>query len=131
MKKAFYTVREMKLKGASFSLYCEYPVSERAEFTYKNGKLIMVKDLGQTWENTRYCTLSDKPIGYNMEENSHLPYFATVTEDLPGSCKFKPVVYKRCQLTTDYPGNYLVFQDLKTKKRLKIAMNSHTYEPTN
>jgi hypothetical protein len=124
-----YLIREMNLKGAKFSIYNEVYLSESAEFIKSGGKVTKVIDKGQYWEPTRYYSLSDKPKGYNMDENTHLPYFARVTEDLPGSCKgLTPKVYERCQLTTSFPGGYLIFQDLKTKKRLKIAMNSHTYD---
>jgi len=127
-----YLIREMKLKGATFNIYSEYHLHDDAEFVYNGSKLMMVIDKGQFWKNNRYYTLSAKPIGYNMDENYYLPYFAKVTEDLPGSCKgLEPKIYDNCQLTTQFPGGYLVFQDLKTKKHLKIAMNSHTYEPIN
>lgn len=130
--KTLYLIREMKLIGATFNIYSEIHLHENAQFKYKGSRLDSVTDNGQTWENTRYYKLSDKPLGFNMDTTTHLPYFAKVTEDLPGSCKgLTPAVYERCQLTTDFPGGYLVFQDLKTKKHLKIAMNSHTYTPIN
>jgi len=127
-----YLIREMKLKGATFNIYSEIPLSEKAEFIYSGKNIVRVIDNGQSWEPNRYYKLSDKPVGYDMDENYYLPYFAKVTEDLPGSCKgLTPKVYNKCQLTTQFPGGYLVFQDMKTKKHLKIAMNSHTYEPIN
>jgi hypothetical protein len=127
-----YFIREMNLKGAKFNLYTGIPLHEDAKFIYNGSKLVKVIDRQQIYEPCRYYTLSAKPIGYNMDETDYLPYFAKVTEDLPGSCKgLEPETYERCQLTTQYPGNYLVFQDLKSKKHLKIAMNSHTYEPIN
>jgi hypothetical protein len=127
-----YLIREMNLIGAKFNLYNEIHLSESAQFIRSGNKIIKVIDNGEYYEPTIYYTLSDKPIGYNMEENKYLPYFAKVTEDLPGNIKgLTPQVYERCQLTTDFPNGYLVFQDIKTKKHLKIALNSHIYEPIN
>jgi hypothetical protein len=125
-----YLVREMKLIGATHNVYNEIYLSDSAKFIYEGNRLNKVRDNGETWENTRYYKLSHKPIGVNMDKDYFLPYFAKVTEDLPGSCKgMRPKVYDKCQLTTQSPNGYLVFQDLATKKHLKIAINSHTYEP--
>jgi len=130
--KTLYLIRKMNLKGATINIYNKVPVSDNAQFIYSGSTLQKVIDDGQTHEPCRYYTISEKPVGYDMDKTTHLPYFATVTEDLPGSVKgLTPKTYKRCQLTTEYPGGYLVFEDLKTKARLKIAMNSHTYEPIN
>lgn len=127
-----YLIREMKLIGAKFSIYTEIPLHENAQFVYERGKLRKVVSKGETYENTRYYRLSEKPLGYNMDTTSLLPYFAKVKQDLPGSCKrMEAAVYEKCQLTTQFPNGYLVFQDLKTGKHLKIALNSHTYEPIN
>lgn len=120
----------MKLKGAIFCLYSEVTISDKATIISDRGKIKEVLDENCHLENCRYYTISEKPIGYDMDKTDLLPYFAKVTEDLPGSCrKLKPAVYENCQLTTNFPNNYLVFKDLKTGKELKIAMNSHTYEP--
>jgi len=59
----------------------------------------------------------------------YLPYFADVTEDLPGSCKFEPKTYKNCQLMTETHGAYLQFFDHQTKEVLRIAINSNSYSP--
>jgi len=58
-----------------------------------------------------------------------MPYFADVTEDLPGSVKLKPNTYKNCQLMTEKHGGYLQFWHEPTKQVLRIAMNSHYYTP--
>jgi len=58
-----------------------------------------------------------------------LPYFADVTQDLPGSCKFEPDTYKNCQLMAETHGSYLQFFDHNTKKKLRIAINSNIYNP--
>jgi len=69
---------------------------------------------------------------YQQKQNEKvifLPYFADVTEDLPGSCKFPPQTYKNCQLLRQKHGGYLEFFDHETKKTLRIALNSNTYTP--
>jgi hypothetical protein len=58
-----------------------------------------------------------------------LPYFADVTQDLPGSCKFEPEIYENCQLMTETNGTYLQFFNHDTDKVLKIAINSNIYSP--
>ncbi len=69
-----------------------------------------------------------------------LPYFADVTEDLPGSCRYytgsdgkrkerTPKTYHNCQLLTQKHGGYLEFYHDRTKKTLRIAMNSNYYKP--
>lgn len=130
--KSLYLIREMKLQGAKFNVYNEIILDEDAKFVYKNGRLELVNDDGHIWTSNNYYKIFASPLGYDMDKVTHLPYFAKVIEDLPGSCKgLEPKVYERCQLTTQFPGGYLVFQDLESKQYLKIAMNSHYYEPTN
>jgi len=58
-----------------------------------------------------------------------LPFFADVTEDIPGYLKLSPKTYKNCQLLRQKHGGYLEFYDHETKKTLRIAINSHTYTP--
>jgi hypothetical protein len=59
----------------------------------------------------------------------YLPYFADVTEDLPGSVKFTPRTWTGCQLLTQKHGGYLEFYHHETEKTLRIAINSNGYEP--
>ena len=59
----------------------------------------------------------------------YLPYFADVTEDLPGSCKFEPKTWKGCQLLTQKHGGYLEFFHHESGETLRIAMNSNIYSP--
>ena len=122
----------MNLIGKTIHLYEEVEVSDNAKFEYWDGGkdgLRKVYDGNHTWESCRYYTISDKPKGYNIQKTTYLPYFAKVTEDLPAYMKKSAKVYEHCQLTTEFPNGYLVFECMKTKVRLKIAMNSHTYEP--
>jgi hypothetical protein len=54
-----------------------------------------------------------------------LPFFADVTEDLPGH--HEPLTYERCQLMTEKRGGYLQFLHHGTGMTLVIAINSYTY----
>ena len=130
--KSIYFIREFKLKGASFKGYTHVLLSDKATIQRSGNKILRVYDEGGIYGNTHYYSISEKPEGINLETETHFPYFAKVTQDLPGSAKgINPKVYDNCQLTTQLPNNYLVFQDTKTGELLKIAMNSHYYEPIN
>jgi hypothetical protein len=59
----------------------------------------------------------------------YLPYFADVTEDLPGWAKWKPKTRKGCQLLTQTHGSYLEFFHHESGETLRIAINSNTYSP--
>lgn len=61
-------------------------------------------------------------------EEEVLPYFADVTEDLPGWATWEPKTWKGCQLMTYKPSGYLMFKSQEGEE-LKIAMNSNTYAP--
>lgn len=128
--QSIYLIREFKVKGATFKGYTCVPLTNKATIHRSNNKILRVIDEGAILENCNYYSLSDKPEGANLESQTHFPYFAKVTEDLPGSAKgLKAKIYNNCQLTTQLANNYLVFQDTKTGDLLKIAMNSHYYEP--
>lgn len=58
-----------------------------------------------------------------------LPYFADVTEDIPSSYKIEPKTFHNCQLMTETHGSYHQFYHAPTKSVLRIAINSHTYQP--
>ena len=73
-----------------------------------------------------------KPDGAIPHTETFMPYFADVTEDLPGSATkygLKPKTYKNCQLLVAKHGGYKEFYHKKSKKTLRIALNSHTYRP--
>jgi hypothetical protein len=76
------------------------------------------------WE---YATES-KEGAFDPKER-FLPYFATVIEDLPGWATWEPKRYENCQLLTEKHNGYLQFWHEPTKQVLRIAMNSHYYEP--
>ena len=65
-------------------------------------------------------------------DEKFMPYFADVTEDLPGSATkhgLEAMTYKNCQLMTEKHGGYLQFWHEPTKQVLRIALNSHYYTP--
>ena len=68
-------------------------------------------------------------IYHKKDHPKFLPFFADVTQDIPGHLKFEPETYKACQLMTETHGSYLQFFDHKTEKVLRIAINSNTYSP--
>lgn len=80
------------------------------------------------------CTYSlNAKLGAFNAEDRLLPYFADVTEDMhiPKRLvgKLEPKTYKNCQLMTEKHGGYLQFWHEPTKKVLRIALNSHIYQP--
>jgi len=132
-----YYITKFNLIGATLythelaAEFDEAPYIERKHFLINkvigkvNGEEVTIKP------EPRYFTLSTKPEGYPITDK-YLPYIATVTEDLPGSCKgLKAKVYLNCKLMTEKHGGYLQFWHPPTKQVLRIAMNSHTYTPTN
>lgn len=91
-------------------------------YFHKDGSGASISHL---WEYT-----TTKKEGAFSPKDKFLPYFADVTEDLPGSCKgLEPKTYKKCQLMTEKHGGYLQFWHEPTKQVLRIAMNSHYYTP--
>jgi hypothetical protein len=58
-----------------------------------------------------------------------MPYFADVIEDLPSWAKWEPKRFENCQLMVEKHGAFLQFWHEPTKQVLRIAMNSHYYEP--
>ena len=132
--KKIYEIWTYSLIGKIFFTYKERPDltivdEERGIFKDSNGQLIYKSSL-------HYFTLC---IGLGAfpknslfkDEEKYLPYFATVTQDLPGSARgLKPKIYKNCQLLTEKPSGYLLFEHKDSGEILKIAMNSNTYEPS-
>lgn len=78
------------------------------------------------WE----LTTTLKPNAIDSEETL-LPYFADVTEDISPCYKIKAKTYKGCQLMSEKHGGYLQFYHAPTKEVLRIAMNSNYYTPIN
>lgn len=116
--KTFHTFRERpdltKKAGDKFSGKSDYYVDQEG---------FEVKSYG-------HFELSEvKPAGAISAEERFLPYFADVTEDLPGWATWEPEKYKNCQLLAQKHNNYLEFYDHATGETHRIAMNSNTYEP--
>lgn len=96
-------------------------------------KGIFVNDKGEAEESRSFNVLtSTLPVNAIEDKGQKfIDYFADVTEDLPGSCRFEPNTFKNCQLMTETPGGYLQFFDHQTNEVLKIAINSNIYSPLN
>jgi len=102
----------------------EYRESNGLKRFYDSNGLLPLSHL---WE----YTISPQVNAISADEK-FMPYFADVTEDLPGSATkhgLKPKTFKNCQLMTEKHGGYLQFYHPKTKQVLRIAMNSHYYTP--
>jgi hypothetical protein len=135
MKQNIYVIREYNM------IDCKLYTHELMQF---DSVIAIKEDKGEiksisgifegkplTMESNRYYSLSNKPKGYEYR-TEYLPYIATLTEDLPCSCKgLKPATYKGCKLMTEKHGGYLQFFHPKTKQVLRIAIHSHFYNPTN
>ena len=128
--KEVYLIKTMKLIGATFQTFSTVKVEENSIIRDSKGK---IKKVG-IFESSHFFDISEEKKGYNSDTSHLLPYFAKVSEDLPFSAiklGIKPKVYINCQLTTQFPNRYLIFKCLDSGKDLKIAMNSHYYEPKN
>ena len=136
MDKQVYKIVKFDLKGKviyTYKLMSELEAvveqdkynQSKTKFYYKGTK----REYGYShlWELTTSIA-SYKNI-YNEDENEFLPYFADVTEDLPGWVKLEPKTYRNCQLMSEKHGGYLQFYHKPTKEVLRIAMNSNTYQP--
>lgn len=142
MKETYYLVTDFKmidnktLYSYEKLVFVEKPLIKTVE-RMVNGEIITVIETisGRTIEGyvsyrrNNYYSIEKNKKGVNESKTNLLPYFATVTEDLPGWCKWEPKVYENCQLTTDKQNGYLTFFHEPTNQKLKIALNSHTYIP--
>jgi hypothetical protein len=138
MSKTVYEIVKFDLKDAVLYTCKERPDLEAREDTenrYNNGRKdirFYPKGSNVPVASNRYWELSTTPPKvYISPDERFMPYFADVTEDLPSSYKrlLKPKTYKNCQLLSQKSGGYLEFYYKPTKQTLRIAMNSHTYEP--
>lgn len=135
MKQDIYIIRKYEMLDSTLYTHELLSYDELVSIKEDKGKIKSVSFIDEgkpvTYEANRYFTLSKTGKGYQYGED-YLPYFATVTEDLPGSCKgLAPNVYYNCQLMTEKHGGYLQFFHPLTNQVLRIALNSHTYTPTN
>jgi len=134
-----YEVETFKLIGLTIFLYQKVDYLELVKEKNMPEKLINTRVGKSVVKHPRRFYVSNlkeikgKDIQVlNREDNSDkLPYFADVTADIPGHFKFEPDTYKRCQLMSETHGGYLQFFDYKSRKVLRIALNSHIYSPCN
>lgn len=125
-----YEVTEYLMKDKTITLVKERPdldILDKEKGTFIN-------DAGGTETSTSRLKLTTTlPVGVDVVEDEgqkFLPYFADVTQDLPGSCRqFPPKEYKNCQLLKQKHGGYLEFFHHESEKTLRIAINSNIYEP--
>lgn len=104
----------------------------------KDGKTIAAVQGNTTegfvsYRSNRFHTIEENKKGDPENKDGLLPYFANVTEDIPGySIKLgvKPKTYYRCQLMGEKKSGYFYFYHHPTKEKLLIAINSHFYTPT-
>lgn len=100
---------------------------EVSSFVYKESGINY--GTSRLWKLTTDLSKYKKETLFKAEENEFLPYFADVTQDLPGYLKIKPKTYKNCQLMAEKHAGYLQFYHEPTKDVLRIAMNSNIYRP--
>lgn len=124
-----YEIRKYSLIGKNLFTCKECPELEARE-QQKNDLRFYEKETGrEAFKSHLWEYSTTKKVGAFNPEDKFLPYFADVTEDLPGSIKLEPKTYKNCQLMTETHGGYLQFWHEETKQVLRIAMNSHIYTP--
>ena len=125
-----YEIVKFDLKGATL-----YTKKKRHDLYKGDDKKIYTNNTKEEAHKTHLWHYTDNPNqGAFDADDEFLPYFADVTEDLPNSVKkhgLEPKTYKNCQLMTEKYGGYLQFWDKKTKQALRIAINSHYYNPIN
>lgn len=121
--KAYY-IRVYTMTGNTLLTYEEEEIDPDTVVSIGDNNTIKVKT--RLPGSNFYSTV---PLGKKYKEDGLLPYFAKVTQDLPGHTNFKPEVYPLCQLRMVKKGGYNYFKNLKTGEELLIALNSNSYEP--
>ncbi len=113
---------------------CYIPIKVDSIESNNENKIVAVVD-GVTIDyfkkrknSNTYYSLS--PIGFEYNADKYLPYFADVTEDVPQCYKKIAKTYPNCQLMMEkYGSGYLQFYSHAEKEVLRIAINSHNYNP--
>lgn len=129
--KTIYIITEYRVKDAVLHIHKAVDFDEIIEIQ-KNyaDKISSVSGIlngeRKTIESNRHHSLSTKPKG-QPEGEKFLPFTSDIVEDLPGSIKLEPRVYKNCNLMTEKHGLNLQFYYPPEKKVLRIAMNSHVW----
>lgn len=118
-----YEIKKYNLKGATL-----YTKKERPDIIKKDDKYFN-EDGSKAFESTLWSYTTNPNDGAYSADDKYLPYFANVIEDIPLHYKFEPKAYNNCQLMTEKHGGYLQFWHEETQQVLRIAMNSHYYEP--
>lgn len=134
MKTEIFKIQEFDLIGDNLFTYESIGEFEEDKITRKDGRIVEVFNEKMTFSNTKLHTLSETKKGYNKKYNKLLPYWADVTQDInmPKTLikkGLKPEVFKDCQLLSQTHGGYLEFWYEETKQKLRIAINSNTYNP--
>jgi len=122
-----YKVTDHKGKPKTFHTYLEQPKVSVIDAT--EGIFLVEGDRVYNRDLKYYKYTTDLKKYDSVTLFSHdrelLPFFADVTEDLPG--QFDPLTYEQCQLMTEKRGGYLQFLHHGTGMTLVIAINSYTY----
>jgi hypothetical protein len=122
-----YEIVKYDLIGATF-----YTKKERPDLEKREDKFYISGTKEEAYKSTLWFYSTNPNITPYSSEEKLLPYFACVTEDLPYSASrfgLTPKTYKNCQLMTEKHGSYLQFWHEETKQVLRIAINSHYYQP--
>lgn len=126
-----YKIVEYDMIGKKLYTQEEMPMlSVVDDIRYSGRKRFVYTGTTEEYGTSRLWTLTDKPKADAIDSKvEFLPYFADVTEDLPSYVKFKPKTWKNCQLMSETHGGYKQFYHKRSKKVLRIAINSHFYNP--
>jgi hypothetical protein len=122
-----YKITEYNLEGAK--LVVSEPLPNVVSKEVNGIKRFYEPDGIECFKNRLWYYTDENPKGSISHTEKLLPYYADVTEDVPGNYSFEPRVYKNCQLMTEKHGGYLQFLHKPTNTVLRIAINSNTYKP--
>ena len=127
-----YELRKYDMKGKVLYTQKEHPELEAIEGKHGKKDMFVYKGTTQEYMKSWLWELTTTPKqGALPASDEFLPYFADVTEDLPSSMwRHTAKTYNNCQLMVETHGSYHQFYHAPTKSILRIAMNSHTYQPT-
>lgn len=121
-----YEIRKYDMKGATF-----YTKKERPDMYEVNGKFYENGCSKEAFKSNLWSYTTNPNKGAFSAYETLLPYFADVTEDIAPYYKIEPKTYRNCQLMTEKHGGYYQFWHEETKQVLRIAINSHYYQPIN
>lgn len=126
--KKIYKIVTFDLIGKKLTTFEEMPNLIKKDERLQSQNIFIDKDTNKEYERNRLWEITESNVGAYPHTDNFLPYFADVTEDF----SFKgltPRTYKNCQLMTEKHGGYLQFFHKESGEVLRIAMNSHYYEP--